>query len=239
MPQLANNDVAGLFTISVEDWKAVSKRVGAVMAVALIQDDVTRYLPGYSDLRQHSILWQNNIFPGLITQSKTLASYAAKAISDFSALNKAAKQLDNSRDVPPTLQMLIVFNLKQLKDDTLELINSFGVLSVLLMMFLNDNKQVDMQMEKSKDELGIFWKPLGQIITSLEEEIGRVTGIWNAIADDLQYAITTPVNVTKAYIESLNLEAAINIWEKVQAEAGAFASKVEEQAKYWSDPFKD
>jgi hypothetical protein len=239
MPRLANNDVAGLFTISAEDWKAVNKRVGAVMAVSTVQKDITIHLPAYLDLRQRSTLWQNNIFPGLITQSAVLAAYASKAIAGFSELNKAVKQLGDKSDVPPALQMLTVSHLKQLKDDTLELTNSFGVLSVLLMMFLNDNKQVDLQMEKSKGELDIFWKPLGQIITSLEQGAGRVTSVWNEIADDLQHEVITPANVTRAFIEALNLEAAINIWQNVQREASAFASKVEGQAQYWLDPFRD
>ncbi len=238
MLQLANSSVTELFSIPESDWKAVNKRVGAVMALALIEDEIKPYLPAYGSLKESCSRWQMSTFPGLIKQSVELATYASKATGSFTELKTEVDKLKGS-EVPPLLKGLILLRLKQLNDDTANIVATFDVMAYFLRIFLNDNKMIDIQMEANKDKLDIFWAPLGKQIGLLENGIGKVTGVWSAIADDIRNALDERIIVGLPFILSLNLEVAVRNWKTIQSIAEVFAGHVEGQVKYWFKPFED
>lgn len=235
MPNLASRSVGNIFTIPAGDWTIINKRVGEVLAAQKIQNVIAEYLPGYPALLTSSKLWQQSTFNGLIAESGDLANYAGTAITNFTSLNAKVKQVVGNT-VPDSLKDETMTLLKNLASDTTPLATASNTLSDRVLTFLNDNKAVDAQIAVNKDKLGGFWAPLGDIINSLEDAAGLVTGSWRAITDDLNNTLASPVTVTMPFIESLNIDAALVNWKSLQSDALAFSSLVKEQSQYWRKP---
>jgi len=238
MPELANSNVVSIFTIPATDWTVINKRVGLVLEIAPIKQTIISYIPSYPALLQSSTIWKQTTFAALITQSAQLAGYAATAITNFSSLNDAVKKItDPAGKVPAAIQQQTAALLQRLSADTAPLVTAFNTLSGQVLQFLNDNEVVDGQIAAHKNQLGVFWAPVGAVATALENAASLVTGTWNAIRDDLSNTAVLPVAVTMPFIESLNLDAAIVCWKSIQAAATAFAATVANQQQYWQDPF--
>jgi|GEM_PF-3076380 len=239
MPNLASSSVSQICTIPTSDWTMINKRVGVVLAAAQIQSSIVAYLPSYPTLLTSCTLWQQSTFTGLITQSQALVLYATTAINNFTTLNQAVKGIDGQGGVvPDNIKQQTLSLLQKLASDTTSLAAAFDNLSKQVISFLNNNLAVDAQVEKYKDILGSFWAPVGAYITSLEQAAGLVTGEWTAITNDLQNILSTQIDVTMPFLESLNLEAAIVQWKNVQSEAAAFPNMVNGQQQYWVNPFQ-
>jgi hypothetical protein len=239
MLNLASTAVSDMFTIPVNDWTAINKRVGEIMASVNIKDYISSVLPGYPDLLTSSTQWKNSTFSQLISQSKQLSNYADEAIANFTALNnnvKASLQAGNTK-VPNDLQQQTISALEKLRKDTLPLENTSTTLSSEVLTFLNCNIVVDNQMLKYKDTLDSFWDPIGKNINTLEHAAGNVTSVWSAITDDLNNTLNAPITVDFAFITSLNIDAAIVNWQNVKTESIAFPSLTSGQEYYWTNPF--
>lgn len=235
MLNLANHSTAQLFSIPAEDWTAINQRVGEVLYVKNIQAYITQYLPGYAALLNSSQVWKDNTFNGLVSEATNIANYAATAITNFNRLNEQVKQI-NGNTVPDDLKNETIRLLNDLASSTTPIAAASTNLSNQVHTFLTDNQVIDGQMAKNKDRLGIFWEPLGAIINALEDAAGQVTGTWQAIATDLNNAITSPIEVTMPFIQSLSINAALVSWQKLQEEASAFPSMAQNQTKYWTQP---
>ncbi|HKX85232.1 MAG TPA: hypothetical protein VJL37_01075 [Flavobacterium sp.] len=239
MLNLASTAVSDMFTIPVNDWTAINKRVGEIMASVNIKDYISSVLPGYPDLLTSSTQWKNTTFSQLIDQSKQLSNYADEAIANFTALNnnvKASLQAGNTK-VSNDLQQQTISALEKLRKDTLPLENTSTTLSSEVLTFLNCNIVVDNQMLKYKDTLDSFWDPIGKNINTLEHAAGNVTSVWSAITDDLNNTLNAPITVDFAFITSLNIDAAIVNWQNIKAESIAFPSLTNGQEYYWTNPF--
>ena len=234
MTVLANSSAESIFVIPEKEWTAINMRVGEVLTVQKIQSTVASFLPGYPSLLSSSQLWQHSTFNSLISESGDVAKYIDKSISNFTNLKIKVDNVKND-DVPKYLQVETLSLLQILADDTNALATASKNLSSTMIAFLNDNKVVDAQIAKSKNALGIFWNGIGDIINTLENAAGHVTGSWQAIADDLNVTLASPISVTMPFIESLNIEAALVQWQSLKSEATAFPSMVGEQSKYWGN----
>ncbi|MFC4817485.1 MULTISPECIES: hypothetical protein [unclassified Flavobacterium] len=239
MLNLASTAVSELFTIPVNDWTAINKRVGEIKASANIKDYISSILAGYPDLLTSCLQWEKSTFIGLINQSNELAKYADEAISNFTLLNnnvKASLNAGNTK-VPNDLQQQTIATLEKLRNDTIPLENTSNSLSSEVLTFLNNNIIVDTQMLKYKDTLGTFWAPIGDNINTLEGAASNVTSVWSAITDDLNNTLNAPITVDFAFITSLNIDAAIIDWQNIKAEATAFPLLTNGQENYWTNPF--
>ena len=238
MPNLASNSLGQIFTIPASDWTVINRRVGVVLSETQIQTYLQQYLGGYAALLASCRLWTTNTFPGLISQSQALVGYATTAIANFSGLNTAVEGISQKEGgVPEDVQQQTTALLQKLASDTAPLAAAFAALSKEMLAFLGDMQVVDEQVAAHKDQLGTFWTPVGAYITSLENAAGLVTGEWQAITDDLNNTLASPIDVTMPFLESLNIDAAIVSWQNAQAEAAAFPAMAANQQQYWTNPF--
>jgi Flp pilus assembly pilin Flp len=239
MISLASSSVSEMFTIPANEWTVINQRVGQVLATVNIKDYITSVLGGYPNLLNNCLQWQSTTFQGLIAHSQVLYTYSSQAITDFGNLNTAVKQVMQSggNTLPDVLQQQTIALLQKLNTDTLPIAKQSDLLSAAVLAFLTSNVIVDTQMATFKDSLGTFWTPLGDNINTLEAAAGHVTGVWNAITNDLSNTLRLPITVTIPFVESLNIDVAIASWQNIQAETQGFASMVAGQENYWTNPF--
>lgn len=223
---LANKAVTDLYTISVKDWEAINKRVDSVFKLKNIKDAVSRTIPGYPDLLISSELWEASTFNNLVIQSGEVTKYAETAIFNFNELNDEVKKIKGD-EVPQDIQNQTRTILNSLSistsNITVEVFNS----STEVSLFMKDNQVVDIEMAKNSGVLGIFWEPLGKIISDVEYATGKVNGAWKAIEDDLHSAISKDIDVDMPFIMSLDIDASIILWKQVAKEAHAFPDHVQ------------
>ena len=231
---LANNEITDLYTISKKNWESINSRVGNVFKLKNLEDVVSKTIPGYPDLLDSSELWSQSTFKNLISQSVDLADYADKAIANFSELNNQVKEIKGD-EVPIAIQNQTKSLLISLADDTKIIANSANNLDNQVEEFMKDNTIVDKEMSLNSSSIGIFWEPLGEIITSVEIATSKVTGAWEAIEDDVAIAIDKEVSITMPFIMSLDLDASIILWQRVSDEARAFPSEVEGMKSFWNN----
>ncbi|MBD2752515.1 hypothetical protein [Spirosoma validum] len=237
MPTLASSSVSQLYTIPASDWTLINKRVGVILEAQPAQAFITQYLNAYPALLRSSLLWQQTTFNSLVDLSHQLANYADKAIVNFCSLNEQVKAVSKGDGVvTDELKQLTKSLLQQLAADTTPMASSYKLVSTQVLNFLNDNVAVDSQIAAHKDQLGNLWAPIGEQITLLENAAGLVVGEWQAITADLTNTLASPIDVTMAFLASLNIEAALVCWRSIQAEASAFPSMVAGQQQYWTNP---
>lgn len=237
MINLANSSSGQLFTVPADDWTAINTRVGVVMAVSQIQIDVSQYLPGYPSLLASSQLWKSNTFNGLIGYSKSLADYASIAIADFSSLDQSVKSIAaQGVSMPDDVKRQTTALLQKLAGDTAAMGTISNTLSGQILQFLNDNRIVDAQIAEHKDALNFLWPSIEAAIALIENSAGLVAGEWKAISDDLSDVLSSDIDITIPFVESLNIDAAVISWQSLQTEASAFPSMAAGQEKYWTLP---
>lgn len=229
---LANSSVTDLYTIPVTDWEEINKRVGNVFQLRNIKDIVARTIPGYPPLLNSSDVWVNNTFDDLISQSREVAAYAETAVINFTELNMAVKKIEGD-EVPPSVQHMASDMLTGLLTSTSGLALKVSSSSAQVDTFMKNNQIVDAEMAIHADSLGIFWKPLGNIITAVEHATGKINGAWKALEDDLKIVSAKKVNITIPFIMSLDIDASIVLWEELAEEAGAFPPQAEGMKNYW------
>lgn len=240
MLKLASDAIGEVYTISLQDWTAINKRVGCVLAEQTIESDVEQMLPGYADLLSKSLLWQSDTFKGLVEQAAALADYTGKAIQNFSTLQDAINQnIKTGGPATEALKIQTKATLATLAADTKPLSSSFNILSSQVMDFLIANSAVDAQIAADEANLGSFFEPLGATINNVNQAIGLVTGAWGILSDDLALTLASPIDPTMAFLESLNIGAAIICWQNLQKEASGFSGLVSGQQQYWTNPFQN
>lgn len=232
MSVLASTSVAILFTISTDQWTAINKRIGSVLAIEGITLIISQDLPGYPDLLLSSKQWVASTFNGLILNSGAIAGYANTAITNFTDLNNEVKKIVGNT-VPLAVQEQTRAVLGQLLADTSSIVGNADQLAKELRIFLTANKVVDAEIALNKKILDSFWAPLGIIITNVEAAAGAVTGTWSAILDDLKNTVASDLNVTLPFIESLDIDAALISWQDIKSEAAAFPANMSNQENYW------
>lgn len=239
MPDLTNKTLAQLYTIPATDWEVINKRVGIVIEAQSIQSYISAYLPDYPTLLNLCQLWTQTTFTGLKAQSTAISNYSTKAITNFSKLNNSIKQIgDQSGTVPANIKEQTKNLLDELACDTKTL---SGVVSTLLTQvrnFLTHNEIVDSQIAKHKDKLGDFWPNVSKYISDFESATGLVMGEWQAISNDLSTVVSSPIDVTMPFLESLSLDVALTTWQSISVETSAFPSNVAGQEKYWKNPIQ-
>lgn len=223
---LVSDSIGQLYRVPAQDWAQVKSRVHFVVQVpqgTWIAGLVTRLLPGFPALLASCTTWQQHTLPALHTQAQAVADYAATAIGNFTTLNEAVKASGGgSGPVPDALRQQTLTLLQKLASDTVLMNGSFGEVSGQLLTFWNDNITVDAQIAAHQEQLGQLWPSIAASLAALEQASGRVTGEWQALANDLTFTLASPIDVTMPFLESLNLDAALVSWRNVQAEATAF-----------------
>jgi hypothetical protein len=234
MPSIANRDISSLFTIPAADWTLINQRVGDVLQAEPFKEAATYVYPGYPGLLASCGLWTQSTWHALISQAYKLADYAAEAITNFGNLQQQVKAITGNGPVPESIQVETMLILHQLAGETSSLAIAFDTLSKQLIDFMSNNQLVDAQMAAEKNVFGNDWLSIQSNIIQLENATGSVTDKWQAIKDDLNNILVQSVDVTQAFIESLNIEAAIICWQNIHDEAAAFPVSTSGQEQYWA-----
>jgi hypothetical protein len=230
--QLTDDSIAQLYTIPASDWTAINKRVGVVLMTAAIASEVESELPGYGTLLTDCQTWSNSTFQSLIDQSNALHTYATTAIANFSALQQSVNALTGDT-VPQDVQQQTSAAIVQLANDTAPLTQAFATLSSQVSDFMKANQTVDSQLNQIQGSLGFVWQPITDITTAVDHATGLVNGAFQAIDNDLQSAVSNQIDVTMPFLESLSIENAIQMWQRIQNETAAFPSMANDQKQLW------
>jgi hypothetical protein len=214
-------NMGALFTIPKTDMDAIKARVKTCKQGAAIEDTIKQHLPHFSDALAAAYLWDLNIAPQMKVQCNLLMGYAAKARTDFSALDIAVQQLiNNQQDITLTVQQQATVVVAALNKSTQALSASFINIVNQIQVFNKANQELDSDIAGS--EFG-FMKEITASIAVLDHATGSIRGAWSALADDLEaIAKTSPVDFTFPFIADLNLSAAIAAWDQLQTECDAF-----------------
>ncbi len=234
MSILTNQNLGQLFRIPEEDWAAINQRVGNTASAAGIANYIKNYIPEFPNLIVVCNLWKDQTFNGLIQQSAAINRYTVLAVNRFQNLLNVITSLPPSQDqVPESIQNQTKLTLLELGKWTGDICKQNEVVNRQIRDFLAINTKVDAEMLRFKEKLGIFWDPLGQTITRLDNATGLVTGSWLAISADLgNYASASP-DINMSFLLQLDIEVAIVNWKSLQAESEAFMQISDKQRQYW------
>jgi len=236
MTNLTNDSLGKIFTISAHDWTVINIRIADIKGGAQICGNFMTDLPGFSALLKSALLWESETFYGLIDMSKSVANYASTAVTDFGNLNKLIKEMIKSKSaMTEEVEQQSINLLKKLSDDTTSMSTKMTKLSDQVLAFLNDNKEIDAKVLSSKEKFAGLKAAIESYDAAVENAAGLITSGWRALSDDFAInPIKTMKKITLSYIESLNIDAAIVLWKKLQQEASAFPAMVDGQDKYWA-----
>lgn len=168
--------------------------------------------------------WSATTLNSLISLSSQISVYAQQSILAFQQLNNSIKASPNT--MTPAIQIETTNALTQLANGTQTLVNSTKNLFVVMQAFLAANQAFDDYLTKNSFLLSLL--NIEQLepdsFNSFESSMQAVLGAWDAISSDLNAVVTTPSSVTSAFLESLNIAAAISDWTNIQAEAASFST---------------
>jgi hypothetical protein len=234
MTTLTNNALGQSFTVPKQGWTAINIRVGKTNATAGVASYIEQYIPEFPRLIQVCNVWTDQTFDSLINQSAAISRYAATAITGFRALLDVIKKLDPAQPkVPDAVQQQTIRLLTDLSKATDVLSKAIADVNAQINSFSSVNQSVDARIFRYKDKLEVFWAPLGNIITHIDNATHLVTCIWLTLALDLQQYVRTTPDVNLLFLKKLDIEAALLCWKSLQEEADAFHQISESQKQYW------
>jgi hypothetical protein len=222
---LTNPDIGSLYTIPSEDWAAIRERVELCLFAENIQTFIAQTLPDFPALVVVCKTWQSSTYPGLIEGATNLAQYSADAITSFTQLQDAIKDLKPNDPLPPPVKSMAEEAFGALDRTTAPLSSSFGTLSDQLIAFDTVNGVVDSQVGRYRAQLGDHWTSIAAENAAVEKATGKVLGAWLAISNDLDLVVRDPDMITTQFLLDLQIASAIRTWQQIQAEATAFASE--------------
>lgn len=233
--QLTNSSLAQLFTIPVSDWTAINQRVGLALLLKNIASTVEQSLPGFETLETACEAWSGGTFQSLVGCAQKLSAYASEASQQFSDLKKEVDQIKGDT-VPDAVQQLTLASLQNLKASTAPLVNEFQTTFTNVSNFMHINQQVDADLENYQSVVGPSWTPVTTIAQGVDQATGLVTGVFQAILNDLNTALAGQIDVTMPFLEGLSLDLAIEQWNNLVTETNAFVSEAPGQEQYWNGP---
>ncbi|MDP2388196.1 MAG: hypothetical protein Q8M29_17615 [Bacteroidota bacterium] len=178
--------------------------------------------------------WSNSTFNSLINLATQIQTYATGSANNFSQLNQ---QINNSGGaISPALQQTTVSTINTLSQSTNALITATDVIFADLQNFLSAHQAFE-----SFLTINNFLIPLMKItevtpaaFSAFEGATETVIGTWDTIKSNLSSATCTPADVTNSFLESLNIEAAINQWNLIAQATGNFISFAGSQSQFWN-----
>lgn len=227
--QLANPAAGSLFSISVDDWSTVNRRVGLILAFRRGWPAFQQLTPVFASYASTCDLWRTETFPLLITQSAAIVSYAASASNKFSALKQSIAQLAPGNALPATLEASALSTFSALANSTHSLSAASDTLAAQVSAFATYNAVVDAAAAAH------FGEPVGGADAVVDNAAGAVVGAWKALSDDLDAIACGHIPLSSDLLLSLDIDFALRSWANLQSEAAAFASGTAVQTAYLED----
>jgi hypothetical protein len=228
---LTDQTLTQLYTIPVEDWIVIQRRVGIVAFAAFLGETAAETrLPGFPRLAMVCKQWQEGTFQALVDHCGVLNAYAGNALHNFEALQTAIAALPAGPTVPTDVQQQTQTALRQLSEATTPLVAEDERLAGAVHDFMLAHQQTNREL---KNKFGDSWPDLTNITKAVDNATGLVNGAFQAIDEDLKNAISDKIDVNMAFLESLDISAAIVDWQRIQTETAAFTSHANDLKQYW------
>jgi uncharacterized protein YdbL (DUF1318 family) len=232
--QLTDPAAGAFFAVPAADWTAISKRVGLTRLAAGIAPVIGRYLRDFPKLEDACGLWAASTFPGLVSLSQDIGSFAGQAADSLGSLQDQLSQYGPGDTLSAATVAAVKAIFATLAGGTQRLNSQSGVLRQQVQTFATENEVVDAQIGDYVKHLGPEWQSLTSELPAVETAAGLVEGAWGAIADDMNAIATDSIPITTALLVSLELQSAALAWRNLGPEAAAFATLAQGQQQYLS-----
>lgn len=234
MTMLANDTLGQLFTVPEKDWTVINKRVGEAAAVASVTGYIEQYIPEFPLLVSVCDVWKNQTYDSLIRQSAGIILYARNAADDFASLSDLIQMMDNSSDeLSDNIKQQVWALLKKLDERTVFFSKPMEEIETDISIFLSVNQDVDRQISRYKDKLGIFWEPFEDVIPEINLAAGIMGQGWRDLSQKLQEFSQSGLNITLPLLKQLDIETALVYWQNLESDARIFRAVAERQKFYW------
>lgn len=240
MTALTNVSPGRLFTIPEEKWTAINKRVGEASSASGVTGYIGQYIPEFDLLVTVCKLWQEETFDRLINQSEAISTYAHYAIDRFQWLLDTVNKLNSEEhQLPESIQDQTIGLLRGLSEQTDTLCQTVTSTAEQVRNFLATNRDVDFQLIRYKEKLGIFWEPLEEIVTTMDYAARQESQDWCVLSENLGQFVATVQDITFPVFRGLNIETSLNNWKNLKTECDLFRAISADQKRYWSAGFAD
>lgn len=234
MTLLSNNTLGALFTVPEKDWTIINKRVGEAVALAPVISYIEHYIPGFPLLIAVCDVWKGQTYDAMIRQAKRIIIYAQRAAEQLERILDLIKTTEGSADsTGEHIKQQVLELMISLTAYTVEVCKSMEGIETDIRIFLSVNFEVDEQIGRYKDKLGLLWEPLGNIIPEINRAVGNTRMGWINLLNQLQ-PLTKPTAVSS--LESfryLDFKTALDQWQSLEQHAHVFGMIADRQKVYW------
>ncbi|MCK4257924.1 MAG: hypothetical protein KAX49_03045 [Halanaerobiales bacterium] len=222
--------VGSPFLISKEEWKKVNKYVQEINSYPEKNEFEKRF---FNNIFTAANTWQNTTFPKIILFAKQVKSYGqtfskekyqilkeSLSNNDRTSIDKVSKEIASVLNNNLTLNEEVVTEVNQFIDVAKQASESampWGALTI--------GTQLGPGMSGLSQEQINFLDLMTDIAFPPINVFEKCKGVWQAIESDLTYIqnlINDEKTIDDAFIAGLNLEEAIDDWEKVGIDAENF-----------------
>ncbi|MCC6369396.1 MAG: hypothetical protein IT236_00180 [Bacteroidia bacterium] len=190
-------------------------------------------VPGIPNLWSSCDEWMSHTFTSLIILNNQIQMYASTASNSFGNILTMINA--GGGTVSAELQSATTTAITNLAQSTQSFVSNATNIFNSLQTFLTANQNFAGFLNNNGTLLNIIALPQLQssafqtFITATEQ----VLGAWSALESELNAAISAPITVTLPFLESLNLQVAINDWNAVSAASQNFMAFAQKQTNYW------
>lgn len=171
--------------------------------------------------------WSKTIHPSMKSLAKRIASYSQKAISEF---KNVQDQLNgNSNNLSPAIQSSVKTAIDNLAVATSSLASDAKSVMSDFDVFVQANNTFFHYFQSNSFLVPLLNCPMlsASSIKNLDNALGAVNGSWSSLNGDISSLSQTCqnlTNVTKSFIESLEIGTALSLWESVKNDAESFVN---------------
>ncbi|MDQ6481327.1 hypothetical protein [Dyadobacter sp. LHD-138] len=230
MTVLANDRLGQLFRVPEKTWTVINKRVGEAAAAAEVTGYIEQYIPEFPLLINVCEIWKNHTHDSLLLQSEGITLYARDAAEGFGGLLDTMQTMDISSDkFPDDIAQRAWGLLKALDESTDRVSKSILGIEAQVSDFLAVNEEIDRQIARYKDKLGLSWESFGNIIPEMNLAVGEMSrGWWNL---SQQLGELTP-DRSLLWLQKPDIETALICWENLELDAAYFRGVAKTQKFY-------
>lgn len=234
MTALTPDFLGQLFTVPEKDWASINKRVGEAAAAADATRYIAQYIPEFAVLILVCDLWREQTFERLIRESIAISHYAENAITAYKQLNSIVGMMSvDYEEITGEWKDYTLQVISGLNYNVNSICHSINLTERQVFEFLEANRQADIQLSRYTEKLGIFWEPLGNVITEIEAASRLTTGQWNRMLLNLNQINNPTVRLTLPFLIHLDIEASLIRCKNLQLQADRFYRIARDQTKYW------
>lgn len=230
MTVLANDRLGQLFRVPEKTWMAINKRVGEAAAAAEVTGYIEQYIPEFPLLINVCEIWKNHTHDSLLLQSEGITLYARDAAEGFGGLLDTIQAMDIPSDkFPDDIVRRAWGLLKALNDSTHRVSKSIQGIEAEVSDFFAVNQEIDRQIARYKDKLGLSWESFGNIIPEMNLAAGEMNRGWWNLSQQLA-GLTSDSSLL--WLQRPDIETALICWKNLELDAAYFHGITKTQKFY-------